>query len=88
MIRINPDGTAVMIYTEDIDVTSLGNVTSITRASTVEPVNGNQWAADMGIISGPVLGPFAKRSDALSAEIHWIEDNVLEGTPDTKETQQ
>lgn len=78
-IKINPDGTAVMIYTEDIDVASLGDVTSITRAATVEPVNGNLWAADMGIVGGPVLGPFDKRSDGLAAEINWIEENILGG---------
>lgn len=78
-IRINPDGTAVMIYTEDIDITDIGNVQSITRASIVEPTDGNQWAADMRPIGGPVLGAFNKRSEALAAEANWIEENILEG---------
>lgn len=78
-IRINPDGTAVMIYTEDIDIADIGNVQSITRASYVEPTSGNQWAADMRPIGGPTLGPFDRRTDALVAEIHWIEENILEG---------
>jgi hypothetical protein len=69
-----------MIYTEDIDIAALGNVQSITRASHVEPTDGNQWAANMGPVGGPVLGAFDKRSDALTAEIHWIEQNILGGT--------
>lgn len=77
-IKINPDGTAIMIYTEDINIADLGSVQSITRVSRVEPTSGNQWAADMGPIGGPVLGAFDKRSDALSAEINWIEENILE----------
>jgi len=78
-IKINPDGTAVMIYTEDIDVAEIGDVRSITRVSTVEPTSGNQWAADMRPIGGPVIGTFNKRSDALTAEVNWIEENILEG---------
>lgn len=76
-IRINPDGTAVMIYTEDIDITDLGNVQSIIRASIIEPTDGNQWAADMWLVGGPVLEPFNKRSEALAAEVEWINDNIL-----------
>ena len=76
-IRINPDGTAVMIYTVDIDIAALGNLQSITRASLIEPTNRNQWAADMRPIGGPVIGAFDKRSDALTAEIYWIEKYIL-----------
>ena len=78
-IKLNLDGTAIMIYTEDIDVTEIGDVQSITRASRVEPVNRNQWAADMRPVGGPVIGTFNKRSDALTAEVNWIEENILEG---------
>lgn len=78
-VKINHDGTAVMIYTEDINVTDIGNVQSITRASYVEPTDESQWVADMGPVGGPVLGAFDKRSDALAAEVNWIEENILEG---------
>lgn len=78
-IRFNPDGTVVMIYTDEINIAAFGKVRSIARASHVEPTNGNQWAADMGPVGGPVLGPFAKRSEALEAEVKWIEDNILGG---------
>ena len=77
-IRIWSDGTVQMIYTEDIDVSEIGNVQSITRASHVEPVNGgNQWEADMRPIGGPVIGVFDRRSDALAAEVDWIGENIL-----------
>lgn len=78
-IKINPDGTAIMIYTEDIDIAALGNVQSIIRASIIEPTDGNRWVPDMGPVGGPVLGAFDKRSDALAAEANWIEENILEG---------
>lgn len=77
-IKINTDGTVQMIYTEDIDVSEIGNVQSITRASHVEPVNGgSQWEADMRPIGGPVIGVFDRRSDALAAEVDWIGENIL-----------
>jgi hypothetical protein len=52
----------------------MGTVT-IARASHVEPNEDGQWFAQM--VGGPVLGPFAKRSAALAAEVAWLESNVL-----------
>ena|ERR1051326_2548098 len=43
----------------------------IERASYVEPL-GTRWCADLSPVDGPVLGPFAKRSDALAAEAKWL----------------
>ncbi|MGA2255088.1 MAG: hypothetical protein ABSG53_10535 [Thermoguttaceae bacterium] len=73
-ITIEHDGTARTIYSETLDLESMGTVT-IARASHVEPNEDGQWFAQM--VGGPVLGPFAKRSAALAAEVAWLESNVL-----------
>ena len=49
----------------------------ITRASTVEPDETGRWTADLRACGGPVLGPFALRSQALAAEVAWLEATVL-----------
>ena len=73
---IERDGNARCIYTEEIDLAAIGS-TTITRASHVEPDQHGRWLADMGPVGGPVLGPFAKRSDALAAERAWLEANWI-----------
>jgi len=72
ILRIDPDGTITSIYSEEIDLTEIGRV-EISRASHVEPTADGNWTADMGPVGGPVLGPFAKRSEALAAEVEWLE---------------
>jgi len=74
-ITIEPDGTARAIYTEALDLDSMGAAT-IARASHVEPCIGG-WSADMSPVAGPLLGPFRLRSKALEAEVAWLERNVL-----------
>ncbi|WP_397570410.1 hypothetical protein [Schlesneria sp. T3-172] len=71
---VAPNGTVTAIYAETIDFRILGP-TTITRASQVEPDADGQWFAH--IIDGPVLGPFARRSDALAAEVDWLTQNRL-----------
>lgn len=73
---IGPDGRARAIYSESIDLASLGPLT-ITRASQVEPDGEGRWLADLLPVLGPVLGPFALRSEALAAEVAWLERNWL-----------
>ena len=75
-IIIHPGGTARCVYDELIDVARLGHV-DIRRASHVEPDDNGKWLADLSPNCGPVLGPFAMRSDALSAELTWLEQNWL-----------
>lgn len=73
---VDPAGRIRCIYGETIDLTSLGQI-SISRASHVEPnVRGN-WLADLTPVGGPRLGPFQLRSDALTAEVQWLEANWL-----------
>ena len=73
---ISPHGLVSTIYSEEIDLAAIGR-TSIRRASHVEPTAEGLWAADLSPVGGPVLGPFAKRSDALAAEVSWLTEHLL-----------
>ena len=39
------------------------------------------WWADMLPMNGPILGPFATRSEALEAESVWIDDHGIVRAP-------
>ena len=74
---ISPDdGEVSMIYDERFLLPqSQGEIVTIKRASHVEPTKDGQWTADMSPVSpGVILGPFAKRSEALQAERDWLLD--------------
>ena len=73
---ITPGGVTRCIYSEQIDLTALGSPT-ISRASHVEPDQQGRWLADLSPVKGPILGPFAVRSEALAAEHAWLETNWL-----------
>ena len=75
---VQPNGAIRCLYDESIDLSTLGRL-SIRRASHVEPDANGQWSADLSPMEGPVLGPFSRRSDALTAERDWIEDHGLIG---------
>ena len=68
---IEPGGNVRTIYSEAIELASLGQL-EVRRASHVEPNEHGQWTADLAPVGGPQLGPFAKRSEALSAEEAWL----------------
>jgi hypothetical protein len=76
---IRPSGSVVAVYDEVIDLAALGPL-SITRASHVEPDAHGRWVADLAAVGGPVLGPFARRSEALQAEIAWLRTHLLDGS--------
>jgi hypothetical protein len=73
---ITPTGAIRCLYDETIDLPQFGQLT-IARGSHVEPTPGGQWQADLAPVRGPVLGPFALRSEALAAEREWLEANWL-----------
>jgi hypothetical protein len=73
---VNPQGEARCIYSEEIDLRTLGSLT-IRRASHVEPSDDGRWLADLSLVGGPVLGPFDLRTEALSAEVSWLEQHWL-----------
>lgn len=73
---IDPQGQVRGIYAEAIPLACLGKP-SIRRASHVEPTADGGWEADLSPVGGPRLGPFAQRSDALAAELAWLETHWL-----------
>ena len=68
---IDAQGTVRCLYSEAISLHALGTV-SIERASHAEPDYEGRWWADLSPVGGPQLGPFEKRSEALSAEQAWL----------------
>jgi hypothetical protein len=71
-----PSGVIRCLYGEVLDLHQLGHL-RIQRASHVEPDEHGQWWADLSPVNGPHLGPFARRTEALSAEIAWLEEHWL-----------
>ena len=73
---VGPSGRVRTIYSELIDLDTLGRPV-ITRASHVEPDDEGRWYADLRPVGGPVLGPYPLRSQALEAEVAWLEAHWL-----------
>jgi len=73
---VEPDGRVRAIYGEAIALETLGRP-KIVRASVVEPDGDGRWHADLRLLLGPVLGPFPCRSEALAAEVAWLEKHWL-----------
>lgn len=71
---IAPGGTVTTLYDELMDLTALG-IMNIARASQIEPDESGRWFAQ--IVDGPTLGPFARRSEALTAEVAWLTEHRL-----------
>lgn len=73
---IDRRGQVHCVYSEAINLSALGQP-KITRASHVEPDEFGFWQADLELIGGPRLGPFTCRSQALEAELAWLERHWL-----------
>ena len=71
-----PNGEGRCIYSDYISIRELGDV-RIQRVSHVEPNSHGEWVADLSPIEGPKLGPFLKRTDALTAEVEWLREHWL-----------
>jgi hypothetical protein len=69
---VDTAGVIRLVYAEDFDLRVLGRP-AITRASHVEPTPDGRWTADLSPVSGPVLGPFERRGEALAAEAAWLD---------------
>ena len=69
---IASDGSCTSVYDEMLDLRFLGEST-IRRASHVEPTIDGQLSADLSPVGGPQLGPFLTRSEALAAELAWLD---------------
>jgi hypothetical protein len=77
---VEPDGKVRAIYSEEIPLEALGRP-RICRASVVEPDGDGRWHADLRLLLGPVLGPFACRNEAVAAEVAWLEEHWLLPVP-------
>jgi len=73
---VQPKGTIRCVYGEQIELSRLGNL-AVRRASHVEPNEEGRWLADLSPVSGPKLGPYDKRSEALREEEAWLQANWL-----------
>ena len=75
-LYISASGDCTAIYDESLDLHALGRP-DISRASHVEPTADGQWSADLSPVHGPLLGPFTTRSQALAAEVAWLDACLL-----------
>ena len=74
-LLVLPDGQVRCLYDETIDLASIGAL-HIRRASRVEPDRSGRWWTDLSPAGGPILGPFAYRGQALSAEREWLDAHL------------
>ena len=84
---IQLDGSIRCLYDESLALEQIGQL-QIQRASHVEPDLARQWHADLSPVGGPMLGPFAHRSQALAAEQEWLEANWLTSTCTSRDCRQ
>jgi hypothetical protein len=77
-IAIEQDGSLTFVHSDQVAamLAPLGQVT-IKRASHVEPNEQAQWEADMSPSGGETLGPFPTRTQALSAEVEWLNKKLF-----------
>ena len=75
-LLIELGGRARCIYGETINLAQLGTL-SIRRGSHVEPDEHGQWVCDLSPVTGPTLGPFVSRSEAITAEVAWLSQHWL-----------
>ncbi len=76
ILIVGLNGQVRGIYGEEIALDALGKL-KIGRASHVEPDNQGRWLADLSPVGGPIFGPFVRRSEALEAEVDWLEEHWL-----------
>jgi hypothetical protein len=74
-IKINEKGIK-FIYNDELRPLLQIGKSKIQRASHVEPTDDNKWIADLAPSGGPILGPFQTRTEALQAEVQWIDENM------------
>ena len=79
ILVIDGGGVVACVYDEAIDLTMLGPC-GFHRASHLEPDEAGLWWADIHPVGGPKLGPFALRSEALTAERAWLEQRICLAT--------
>lgn len=73
---IDTNATVRCIYHEALSLQLIGTL-RIKRVSHVEPGDDGRWTANLGPVSGPILGPFDTRTEAIQAETDWLRDHWL-----------
>lgn len=76
-IVVEPNGTVLLIYEDDLRGLLANGKAEIKRVSSVEPTVDGRWTADLSPINGPVLGPYETRAEALESEVKYLIANVL-----------
>ena len=76
IISVDRAGGVKAIYSDGFNWHALGKAL-IQRASHVEPDHLGLWWADLGVSGGPRIRPFARRDQAIAAEVAWLERNRL-----------
>jgi len=77
ILTITPSGETRCVYTEALELDQLGSPSITAHISHVDPDENGQWWADLSPVNGPTLGPFARKSEAIRAEVSWIEEHAL-----------
>ena len=74
-VTIDANGNARFIYNDHLAGLLEHGRAHVERASHVEPDANGGWFADMSPSGGPKLEGFRLRSEALAAEVAWLEQN-------------
>ena len=75
-LLVTTAGAIRTLYDETLDLNSFGSLT-VSRGSLVEPNDTGEWFVDLAPVQGPQLGPFTRRSAALTAEVDWLQKHWL-----------
>lgn len=78
LMRVEATGEITCLYTEKIDLNKFGKL-DISRASHVEPTPDGQWTADCTPVGGVILGPFPTHSEAIAAEVRYVNQLIADG---------
>jgi hypothetical protein len=78
-ISIDTTGNLKFVYNDRLAALLEEGTSRVSRASHVEPTGYGTWIADLSPVDGPTLGPFKLRREALTAEVDWLEANVIGG---------
>lgn len=80
-MKVTPRGRMIFLYQEKVNLEQEGVVESVVRASDVEPDERGEWWVTIRNRERTTLGPFRKRSQALNAEVAWLEKNCFSTVP-------
>lgn len=85
-IVIMRDGTIHFIFYDELKPLLDIGKSQVRRASHVDPTpDGLHWYADLSPVSGPKLGPFDTRDEAINEEVAWLLANHIGKIPPPKE---